>query len=117
MDIIIQHMEDQTPKGLTTGFRVKLTCAAPEGQTFLLTVAVLVSKEVVEKQVPLTRIVLAALEKSGLEEYVNELYVDSRRINLDALSTSEPAMPITLTLGGVEKLNQRAVETLVKVAN
>jgi hypothetical protein len=114
MDIIIDHMEDQTPKGLTTGFRLKLSCKAPDGKAFQLTAAILVSKEVVEKQVPLSQIVLAALQKSGLEEYINELFVDSRRINLDALSTTDPAMPITVTLGGVELLNQKVVEKLAK---
>ncbi|HYF48806.1 MAG TPA: hypothetical protein VEJ63_05345 [Planctomycetota bacterium] len=114
MDIIIQRVEDQTPKGLTTGFRVRLFCATTDNKPFVTTAAILVSKDVMAKQIPLSQLVLAALQKTGLEEYVNELFVDSRRLNLDAIATTEPTLPMTLKLGGVEILNQKVVEKLAK---
>ena len=115
MDLTIQRVEDQTPKGLTTGFRVRLFCATTDGKPIVLTAAILVSKDVMARQIPLSQLVLAALQKTGLEEYVNELFVDSRRLNLDALPTTEPVLPQTLKLGGVEVLNQKVVEKLAKL--
>jgi hypothetical protein len=114
MNITITGIDDQTPKGLTTGFRLHLNCATAAGQPFMMKAAVLVSKDVLTKQIPLPNLVIAALQKSGLEEYVNELFVDSRRLNLDSLSTQEPKMPQTVTLGGVEQLNAKAIEKLTK---
>ena len=107
-------IDDQTPKGLTTGFRLHLNCATAAGQPFTLKAAILVSKDVLAKRIPLPTLVIAALQKSGLEEYVNELFVDSRRLNLDALSTQEPALPQSVALGGVEQLNAKALEKLAK---
>jgi hypothetical protein len=112
MDIVINSVNDQTPKGLTTGFRLLLNCTSKDGKPFVMAAAILVSKDVIAKQIPLPNLVIAALQKSGLEEYVNELFVDSRRLNLDALSTAEPTLPQTVTLGGVEMLNAKMVEKL-----
>ena len=80
----------------------------------MLTAIILVSKDVVEKQIPLPNLVVAALAKSGLSDDGNELFVDSRRLDLSALSTTEPALPLTIQLGGMDVLNARTIEALVK---
>jgi hypothetical protein len=116
MDVIINSVDDQTPKGLTTGFRVRLNCTSAQGKPFVLSAALLVSKDVLSRQIPLPNLVIAGLKKSGLEEYVNELFIDTRRLNLDAIPNSAPAFPQTVTLGGVELLNSKAVEKLTAKA-
>src|SRR5579864_3705955 len=112
MTITINSIADQTPKGLTTGFRIHLNCTSQDGKPFKIQAAILVSKDVLAKQIPLPNIVIAGLEKSGLEEYINEMFVDSRRLNLDALSTSEPTLPKTVTLGGADVLNSKTIQRL-----
>ena len=112
MQITIQSIDDQTPKGLTTGFRLRMNCLSPDGKSFVLGAAVLVSKTVIEKRIPLPNLIIAALEKSGLEECTNELFVDTRRLNLDAVPLEAPALPRAVTLGGMELLNQKALTKL-----
>jgi hypothetical protein len=114
MKITIQSLDDQTPKGLTTGFKLDLQCLAEDGRAFPLTAVILVSKDVVEKQIPLPNLVVAALAKWGLSDDTTELFVDSRRLDLSALSTAEPALPLTIQLGGHDVLNTKTIETLVK---
>lgn len=113
MQITIQSVDDQTPKGLTTGFRLRLNCASPEGKPFVLGAAVLVHKAVIEKAIPLPNLIIAALEKCGLEECTNELFVDTRRLDLDAVPTAATALPRAVTLGGMELLNQKALAKLL----
>ena len=113
MTLTIQNVDDQTPKGLTTGFRLRLNCLGPDGQPLLLPAVILVNKVVIEKSIPLPNIIIAALEKSGLEECTGELFVDTRRLNLDAVPLTDPVLPRTVTLGGMDILNQRALAKLV----
>ncbi|HEY3320612.1 MAG TPA: hypothetical protein VGP72_09120 [Planctomycetota bacterium] len=113
MTITLESVDDQTPKGLTTGFRLRLNCSTAEGKKFVLGVVVLVSKSVLEKMIPLPNLVIAALERWGFEEgSAAEIFVDSRRLNLDGLSSVPSAFPKTVTLGGVEMLNQKALAKL-----
>jgi len=116
MTITIQSVDDQTPKGLTTGVRLRLNCLSPDGKPFVLGAAVLVHKTVVEKTIPLPNLVVAALEKWGLEECARELFVDSRLLNLDAISTAEPVLPRVVTLGGADILNQKTIAKLTGAA-
>ena len=113
MTITIQSVDDQTPKGLTTGFRLRLNCSTADGKPFVLGAAILVSKTVLEKRIPLPNLIIAALEKCGLEECTNELFVDTRRLNLDAVPTAASPLPCTVTLGGMEVLNQKALAKLI----
>lgn len=114
MQIAINSVDDQTPKGLTTGFRVRLNCTSADGKPFTLTAAILVSKDVLAKKIPLPNLVIAGLQKNGLEEYVNELFVDTRRLNLDAVPTTDPALPMNVVLGGMDVLNAKVIEKLTK---
>jgi hypothetical protein len=111
MDIIVKTVDDQTPKGLTTGFRLKLHCEDSNGQSFSVEAAILISKEVIERQIPLPNIVLHMLKKEGFAGG-SDLFVDSRRVRLDELAAAEPTYPLTLTLGGPDALNQRVVDAL-----
>ena len=113
LNITINSIVDETPKGLTTGFRLHLNCDSESGKPFRLTTAVLVTKEVVAKRIPLPNLVIAALSKSGLEEYCKELFVDSRHLKLETLSTSEPVLPQTVVLGGAPVLNEKALQKLL----
>ena len=114
MKITIQKLEDQTPKGLTTGFRLHLNCVTEDGRAFVLIAVILVSRDVVEKQIPLPNLVVAAMIKSGLDGDGTELFVDSRRLDLNALSTSEPSLPLTVQLGGMDVLNAKMIEAVIK---
>jgi hypothetical protein len=114
MELTILEVKDETPKGLTTGFRLKFKCQASSSAVFELDLPILVSKEVVARRIPLANLALAYLERHGLEEWPN-LFVDTRRLNLDAAATGEAAFPRKITLGSAEVLNQRTVEKLVQV--
>jgi hypothetical protein len=111
MELTIVRVIDETPKGLTTGFRIKLICQVAGGPEFQLDLPILVGKEVLAQQVPLPRLALAYLRKEGLDAWP-DFFVDSRRLDLSAIEKTEPAFPITIPLGGVELLAQRAVEKL-----
>ncbi|MBI3831382.1 MAG: hypothetical protein HY291_17825 [Planctomycetes bacterium] len=111
MELTILNIIDETPKGLTTGFRLKLNCEA-NGATFMLDLPILIGKEVLAQKVPLPDLAIAYLKKNGLESYP-DLFVDSRRIDLTTLGTA-PAFPLKITLGGMDVLNQKALEKLGK---
>lgn len=111
MEIIVEKVDDETPKGLTTGFRLKLRCATTAGRKFVVDAAVLVSKEVMGKRLPLSCIVFAYLQREGFAAG-SELFVDSRRLKLDEVAAAEPSCPFTLTLGGPDELNKRVVDEL-----
>ncbi|MCZ7647718.1 MAG: hypothetical protein M5U26_21085 [Planctomycetota bacterium] len=111
MELTLLKVLDETPQGLTTGFRLKLTCQAGAGEPFQLDVPILVSKDVLARRIPLPNLVVAYLKKEGLEAWP-DLFVDSRRLNLEGLSAEEPALPLTLQLGGPDVLNAKALERL-----
>ncbi|MCY3023233.1 MAG: hypothetical protein NTW87_30010 [Planctomycetota bacterium] len=112
MTLTIQKLDDQTPKGLTTGFRLLLHCVSSDGKPFKLSAAILVSKPVIEKSIPLPNIVIAALERWGLEECAREMFVDTRRLDLAAVPLVETVFPCTVTLGGMDLLNQKSLAKL-----
>jgi len=107
MDLTVIKVLDETPKGLTTGFRLKLTCSA-NGKQFVLDLPILVTKDVLTHNVPLPLIALEYLRKEGLSAWP-DLFVDSRRFDLAKLGSQEPAYPLTLALGGIDALNQKAL--------
>jgi hypothetical protein len=111
MELTIVRVIDETPKGLTTGFRIKLICQVAGGPEFQLDLPILVGKEVLREQVPLPRLVLAYLQREGLDAWP-DFFVDSRRLDLAGMDKTEPALPVTIPLGGVEMLAQRALEKL-----
>lgn len=111
MDLTIVSIVDETPRGLTTGFRLKLNCEAG-GKPFVLDLPMMVSKEVLAQKVPLPELAIAYLKKNGLESFP-DLFVDTRRINLATLGPA-PSFPITVALGGMDLLNQKAIEKLAK---
>lgn len=112
MELTILSIIDETPKGLTTGFRLKLNCEA-NGATFMLDLPILIGKEVLAQKIPLPDLAIAYLKKNGLESYP-DLFVDSRRIDLTTLGGAAPAFPYKITLGGMDMLNQKAIEKLGK---
>ena len=113
MEITIESVDDDTPKGLTTGFCLKLNCKTPEGQSFQLDVPLLVGKEVMAKQVPLLNLAVGYLEHEGLAAYP-DLFVDSRQANMDKVDAPEFELPRTLSLGGPEILNKKILEQIAK---
>lgn len=112
MDLTIVSIVDETPKGLTTGFRLKLNCEAG-GKSFVLDLPMMVSKDVLVQKVPLPDLAIAYLKKNGLESFP-DLFVDTRRIDLAALDKAVPSFPLTIPLGGMDVLNQKALEKLAK---
>ena len=111
MELTILGILDETPKGLTTGFRLKLTCQGPSGPSFVLDLPILVSREVMEQAIPLPLLVFRYLERNGLDAWP-DLFVDTRRLDLTGLGATEPAYPHKLPLGGPELLNQRVLDRL-----
>jgi len=111
MEITVEKVVDDTPKGLSTGFRLKLHCAC-QGKTFQLDLPILLSKDVMEKKIPLQELVVSYLRKNGLDEYP-DLFVDSRKLDLSNLGPV-PQFPLQLTLGGHDILAQKALERLTK---
>jgi hypothetical protein len=111
MDLTILGIQDETPRGLTTGFRLKFRCQAAPAPPFWLTLPIRVTREMLDKSIPLANLVLAYLRSEGLDDYP-DFYVDTRRFDAGALATEPPRFPITLTLGGNESLAQKAVAGL-----
>ena len=111
MDIMIKEVVDETPKGLTTGFRLKLNCEH-QGKGFQLDLPILLSKEVLEKKIPLQELAIRYLERLGLDEYP-DLFIDTRKLDLSNFGPP-PNFPMTLKLGGHDILAQKALEKLAK---
>lgn len=111
MDITIEKVRDDTPQGLTTGFRLTLYCKAPNGKAFELDIPILVGKEVVTKGIPLSKLAIQHLERNGLDQWPN-LFVDSRQLDIDALTSDDPELPLTVTLGGPDVINEKMIEQM-----
>ncbi len=112
MDITITDVVDETPEGLTTGFRLTLKCLTTDKQAFKLDLPILVGKDVVNEMIPLPNLAIEYLKHNGLEQHPN-FFIDSRTMKLENLSKEEPALPLTIELGSIEELNQNAVKQLV----
>ena len=115
MDIVIEKVRDDTPEGLTTGFRLTLCCRSPNGSTFELDVPIMVSGDVVARNIPLPKLAIQHLERNGLDQWPN-LFVDSRHLDLDKMTSDGPAYPLTITLGGPDVVNERMVEHIERKA-
>lgn len=110
MDLTVKHIDDDTPKGLTTGFRLKLACEVG-GKSFVLEMPILMSKDAVQRGIPLPVLALRYLEREGFDSWP-DLFVDTRRLDLEDLPPDVPALPCTIILGGAEPLNKMVVEKL-----
>jgi hypothetical protein len=113
MEMTILSATDLTPSCLTTGFLLRLSCQVDQGPAFELALPLIVSRKVVEQRVSLTRLAIEYLQTRGLDEWPN-LMLDTRRQDLSRFDSTEPALPLTVLLGGAEQTARSVVEELLQ---
>ena len=113
MQLKILKIIDETPKGLTTGFQLKVVCQVETGPEFTIGVPVLITKAVIEQKIALSNLLILHLEKYGLDA-CPDMFIDTRKLELDKARPTEVPVPCTVDLGGMEMMNKRVVEKLSK---
>lgn len=113
MQLKILKIIDETPKGLTSGFQLKVTCQVGDGKEFTIGVPVLITKAVVDQKIALSNLLILHLEKYGLDA-CPDMFIDTRKLELEKVRPAEVPVPCTVELGGLEMMNKRVVEKLIK---
>jgi hypothetical protein len=111
MELTILRVTDTTPDCLVTGFLLRLTCRVGDGPAFELALPLIVSREAVAQQIPLSRMALEYLKTRGLDDWPN-LMLDTRHQDLSRIERTEPVFPLTVPLGGAEPVAKQVVEEL-----
>jgi hypothetical protein len=111
MELTILRVTDETQNSLTTGFLLRLACQAGDGSLFQFDLPLFVSREVVTQRIPLPSLAVEYLKTQGLDEWP-DLFLDTRQQDLSRVGKTEPAFPLTISLGGVELFAKRVVEML-----
>ena len=113
MDLLITHIKDETPKGLTSGFSLKVTCQEEGGQPVIISVPVLITRAVLDRNIPLPNILIRHFERFGLDA-CPDIFVDTRKLDLDSISGTLSDFPLKVKLGGVDDMNRKVLAKLAK---
>lgn len=113
MQLKLLHIKDETPKGLTSGFQLKITCQFEDGPEFIISVPVLITKVVVERNIALCNLLLLHLEKYGLDA-CPDMFIDTRKLDLDKARPEPVPVPCVVNLGGLDMMNKRVIDKLTK---
>lgn len=113
MEMTIVKVLDDTPRGLTTGFRLTLTCQVEGTPPFQLELPIRLTKEILNLGIPMSNLAIAYLKAEGLDSWPYFL-VDPRRLNVASLSKDVPPFPLKLVLGGHEAVARRALDGITQ---
>ena len=113
MELTVLRVTDATPGCLVTGFLLRFACRIGDGPAFEFDLPLIVSREAVAQQVPLSRMALEYLKTRGLDDWPNFM-LDTRRQDLSRIERTEPVFPLTLPLGGTELFAKQVVEELTR---